>query len=129
MTAAAINLTFRLLDARPLKAALANSPGLLALIVSSWFFDEVIRHSPGTDPATYRPARVAVKETTTVGWICLPDHPYPPDGTRLQALPAGATTPVPHQLALTRRTLWAAPKSLAGSPPCWTPRPRMAAWC
>jgi class 3 adenylate cyclase len=43
--AASINLAFRLLDAGPLKAALADSPGTLALIVSSWFFDEVVRRS------------------------------------------------------------------------------------
>ena len=78
VTAASINLAFRLLDAAPLKSALAESPGALALIVSSWFFDEVVRHSPAGDAATYRPIRVAVKETTTVAWICRPDHPYPP---------------------------------------------------
>ena len=78
VTAASINLAFRLLDAGPLKSALAESPGVLALIVSSWFFDEVVRHSPAGDAATYRPIRVAVKETTAVAWICRPDHPYPP---------------------------------------------------
>ena len=71
VTAVAVNLAFRLLDARPLKAALATSSGVLAVIVSSWFFDEVVRHS-GAAPG-YRPAEVAVKETTTTGWICLPD--------------------------------------------------------
>ena len=71
VTAASINLAFRLLDAAPLKSALAESPGTLALIVSSWFFDEVVRHSPAADAATYRPIRVAVKETSTVAWICL----------------------------------------------------------
>ena len=45
VTAVAVNLAFRLLDARPLKAALADSPGVLAVIVSSWFFEEVVRHS------------------------------------------------------------------------------------
>jgi len=78
VTAASINLAFRLLDAAPLKSALAESPGTLALIVSSWFFDEVVRHSPAGDAATYRSIRVSVKETTTVAWICRPDHPYPP---------------------------------------------------
>ena len=78
VTAASINLAFRLLDAGPLKSALKESPGTLALIVSSWFFDEVVRHSPAGDAATYRPIHVAVKETTTVAWICRPDHPYRP---------------------------------------------------
>ena len=72
VTAAAVNLAFRLLEASSLKAALANSPGVLAVIASSWFFEEVVRHS--TIAAGYHPVEVAVKETTTIGWICLPDH-------------------------------------------------------
>ena len=55
--------------------ALASSSGVLAVIVSSWFFEEVVRHSravPG-----YRPVEVVVKETTTTGWICLPDQVVP----------------------------------------------------
>ncbi|WP_410663945.1 hypothetical protein [Amycolatopsis sp. lyj-84] len=83
VTAASINLAFRLLDARPLKTALAESPGLLALVASEWFFEEVVRHSRDAAPATYRPMRVLVKETTAVCWICLPDHPYPPDAAHL----------------------------------------------
>ena len=94
VTAASINLAFRLLDARPLKAALAESPGVLALITSGWFFEEVVRHSPVIDPATYRPIQVRVKETSTVGWICLPDHPYPADATYLTAPPSDPTMPV-----------------------------------
>jgi tetratricopeptide (TPR) repeat protein len=98
VTSAAINLAFRLLDAAALKAALAGSPGLLAVITSSWFFDEVVRHSSGADPATYRPVRVSVKETSTVGWICLPDSPYPSDRRYLTAAPRDPGTPVPSQL-------------------------------
>src|SRR5207249_2633199 len=75
VTAVAVNLAFRLLDAEPLKAALARSSGVLAVIVSSWFFEEVVRHG-GTVPE-YRPVEVAVKETTTTGWICLPDQVFP----------------------------------------------------
>jgi hypothetical protein len=93
MTASSINLAFRLLDARPLKAALAESPGVLALVTSGWFFEEVVRHSQLIDPATYRPIRVAVKETSTVGWICLPDHPYPADATYLMAPPSDPAMP------------------------------------
>src|SRR6266542_231018 len=98
VTAVAINAAFRLLDARPLKDALANSSGILALIVSSWFFDEVVRHSMDTDPATYRPVRVAVKETSTVAWIALPDYPYPHDETSLEIPSAGPDRAVPRQL-------------------------------
>jgi hypothetical protein len=71
VTGASVNLAFRLLEADPLKRALAGSPGVLAVIASSWFFEEVARH---TDVAgEYRRVDVAVKETTTTGWICLPD--------------------------------------------------------
>ncbi len=94
VTAASVNLAFRLLDARPLKAALAESPGVLALVTSGWFFEEAVRHSPVIDPAAYRPIQVTVKETSTVGWICLPDHPYPADTTYLTAPPSDPTMSV-----------------------------------
>src|SRR5216683_6286369 len=76
MTGAAINLAFRLLDARPLKTALAASAGVLALIASSWFYDEVVRHAAAGVSASYRRVRVVVKEGSAVGWISLPDHPH-----------------------------------------------------
>jgi tetratricopeptide (TPR) repeat protein len=98
MTAAAINLAFRLLEAHPLKTALAESPGVLALIASAWFYDEVIRHSTAASPVTYRPVRISVKETSTVGWIALPDHPYPPKAA--MASPSRLDLPVPRQLPL-----------------------------
>ncbi|HYB85578.1 MAG TPA: tetratricopeptide repeat protein [Streptosporangiaceae bacterium] len=97
VTAESINLAFRMLDARPLKDALAESPGVLALIVSPWFFDEVVRHSAAGDAATYRPVQVAVKETAAVGWISRPDHPYPADAAGIDRAP-GTAAPVPHQL-------------------------------
>ena len=84
VTAVAVNLAFRLLDAGVLKAALASSQGVLAVIASSWFFEEVVRHSTA-DAAAYRPAEVAVKETTTTGWIVLPDHVDPAGQVKLEA--------------------------------------------
>jgi len=72
VTSTAINLAFRLLDSAPLKDALAESSGVLAMITSSWFFDEVVRHSRVCDTAAYRSVPVAVKETTTTAWIHLP---------------------------------------------------------
>jgi hypothetical protein len=77
-TAAAVNLAFRLSDADALKAALASSPGVLAVIASSWFFQEVIRHNPACNADAYHRVRVTVKETTTIGWIHFPDHSYSP---------------------------------------------------
>ena len=108
-TAASVNLAFRLLECGPVKAALAASPGVLAVIASSWFFEEVVRHSTA-DPAEYHAVPVAVKETTTTGWICLPDHLgrlrpgmlgfghyYSPAGTA--GLRPGQVTPGPRHAA------------------------------
>ncbi len=102
VTAAAVNLAFRLLDAGGLKAALASSPGVLAVIASSWFFEEVVRHSAAA--AAYRPVEVAVKETTTTGWICLPDHLDPAGQAMLERLPVVAAVPG-MQPAVALRTL------------------------
>lgn len=95
----AVNLAFRLLDAQVLKDALAASSGLLAMITSSWFFDEVIWHSRTVDRATYHRVSVTVKETDAVAWICLPDS------VGLPSLPAPhAETPAaPHQLPANTR--------------------------
>jgi len=94
---AAVNLAFRLAEAGPLRAALASSPGVLAVITSSWFFEEVVRHSPASHPASYRPAPVAVKETSTVGWICLPGQPHQP-GHHAPRLAVGSGAASPRQL-------------------------------
>ena len=91
VTAAAVNLAFRLLDVGALKAALASSPGVLAVIASYWFFEEVVRHSGAA--AGYRPVEVAVKETTATGWICLPDHVDPAGQAMLESLPALGAVP------------------------------------
>lgn len=94
VTSASLTLAFRLNDAPPLKAALAASPGVLAVIASDWFFDDVVRHTPGAAPATWRPFVVTVKESDTTGWVTLPDHPYLPDGRsrtpprRLRSVPS-----------------------------------------
>lgn len=79
VTAASVNLAFRLLDAPALRSALVSSPGVLALIVSSWFFEEVVWQSSAEHAATYRHTVVTAKETTASAWIALPDHQYPPD--------------------------------------------------
>ena len=77
VTGTAITLAFRLLDAGPLRQALAGSQGVLAVIASAWFYEEVIRHTGGCDPARWRRVQVTVKETREDGWISLPDAPYP----------------------------------------------------
>ncbi|CNF50131.1 Regulatory protein AfsR [Mycobacterium tuberculosis] len=68
-----INTAFRLLEAAPLKDALRASPGVLALIASDWFYDEVVRQCPACDAASFRAVDVAVKETRTRAWVRLPD--------------------------------------------------------
>src|ERR1700722_1750069 len=67
VTAASINLAFRLLDSDPVKESLADSPSVLAIITSSWFFEEVVQQS-AVDATEYRPVPVTVKETVTTGW-------------------------------------------------------------
>jgi tetratricopeptide (TPR) repeat protein len=79
VTGTAINVAFRLLEAQPLKRTLADSSGVLAMIASQWFFEEVIRHDPANDPAAYRRVQISVKETQATAWICRPDDPYPPE--------------------------------------------------
>jgi hypothetical protein len=61
-TAAAVNMAFRLSDADALKTALAASRSVLAVIASSWFFQEVVRHNPACNADAYRRVRVAVAE-------------------------------------------------------------------
>jgi class 3 adenylate cyclase len=65
----AVNLAFRLLEAAPLKQALDGATRPLALIVSGWFFDNVIKHDLSAQPGGYRPTPVSVKETSTTAWI------------------------------------------------------------
>jgi len=81
----AITVACRLLEAEPVKRALAGSGGVLALIASDWFFAEVIRHTSARDD--YRRVRVSVKGTRDAAWICLPDDSRPPGG-RAQPRPA-----------------------------------------
>jgi tetratricopeptide (TPR) repeat protein len=98
VTGTAVNLAFRLLEAGQLKQALAGSPGVLAVIASAWFYEEVVRHTEACAPATWRRVLVTVKETREDGWISLPDAPYPahPDAV-LPAVPA-ATAEVRYSL-------------------------------
>lgn len=71
-TSSSITHAFRLLDADVFRCALAESSGVLAVISSAWFFDEVIRHSERSDAAAYRLTGVTNKETITQAWIRLP---------------------------------------------------------
>jgi hypothetical protein len=93
-----VTTTFRLLDALPFKQALHDSSGDVALIVSRWMFDEVVRHSAAVEPSTFRPIFVTVKETRATAWIALPDQPYPAAPTVLDQPTGDPETTVPRQL-------------------------------
>lgn len=80
----------RLLDAPPLRRALAAAPetATVALAVSQHLYSEVVRHGyAGIDPATFVRVEFTVKETTTEAWVHLPGHL--PDRSVLT--PAGPT--------------------------------------
>jgi len=68
-----INLLFRMLDARPLKAALAGSGAELALIVSDYVYRNLVCRYPSlVSPDAFRPARFQVKYTRARAWTYLP---------------------------------------------------------
>ena len=105
VTGTSVNLAFRLLEASDLKTALGRSTGVLAVIVSSWFYEEVVRHTAAAVAAAYVPVQVTVKETAVTGWMCLPDHPVPAVEGRTSTapvVPAPAAQPAPPLRALPR---------------------------
>ena len=60
---------FRLLDAPTLKQEFAASSALLAVVVSDYLYENVIRHGHGLiDPASYRRLDVVVR-TRTTAWL------------------------------------------------------------
>lgn len=65
----AVNLAFRLIDAPSLKTLLRSSDGLLALVVSESFYDDVVRDTPDAAPSSYARTRVEVKMTRAIGWM------------------------------------------------------------
>lgn len=69
----AVNHAFRILEAAEVKAALTSSANVLALVVSSRFFSEVVRNCAASNPDAYRPVDVSVKETRSTAWMLLPD--------------------------------------------------------
>ncbi|MBB5959842.1 hypothetical protein FHS29_006464 [Saccharothrix tamanrassetensis] len=112
-------LAFRLLDCEALRAELKRRPGVLALIVSDRFFQDVVRQDPGCDPDSYRPVAVDVKEVRGTAWICRPDHPRtPPEPGRTRRTPRFA---VPALTVLLAVPLFC--DVLLGTPPASPPCP------
>jgi tetratricopeptide (TPR) repeat protein len=90
----AVTLAFRLLDAPAFKTAHARSPGLLGMITSAWFFEEVVWHSATAERDAYRRIQVTAKETDTIAWVRLVDG----EPAFVEEYRAAASAPVPHQL-------------------------------
>ncbi len=72
---AAITRTFRMAEAPPLKAALAASAGVYALIVSDWFFSEVVFHYQDARPDLYSQVNCEVKETQLTAYLRVSGQP------------------------------------------------------
>jgi hypothetical protein len=68
-TGASVNLTFRLIDAPESKAALCDSPGTVALIVSARFYQEVVRQNVAAEHESFREISAEVKETKAAAWV------------------------------------------------------------
>ena len=66
-----ITEAFRLIENSELKAKLGMSMGRLGIIVSDWFYDEVVRHYPAARPQDYR--HVPATDGRSVrGWVRVP---------------------------------------------------------
>jgi class 3 adenylate cyclase len=80
-----LNLLFRMLDAAPLRRALADSGAELALVISSYMYDNlVLRHRTLVDPVLFNPLKTRVKQTSISAWMYLPGAslPYLPPTSR-----------------------------------------------
>jgi hypothetical protein len=82
-----VNDAFRILEAPQAKTALANSVGVVALVVSDRFFTDVIADDEGSAPGEYQ--RIAVQVKTFVGdaWLRLPGVPVHIPGPRPESTP------------------------------------------
>jgi len=98
---AAVDHTFRLAEAPPLKSALATSTGVCALICSTWFFDEVVYHHPDAHPELYRPIDTEVKQAPLSAYIRVPGELLINEASAAQPA-ASAARPAPggHQTQL-----------------------------
>jgi hypothetical protein len=70
-----VDFLFRMLDARPLRSALASTGADIALIISDYVYDTIVsRHPSLVSPAAFHPIRFQVKHTRTAAWIYVPAH-------------------------------------------------------
>lgn len=81
VTGRPLEVLARLLDAAPLRTALAQAAETVsaAVVVSEHFHEETVRHGyPGIDPDTFRKVTVTEKEYTADAWLHVPGHPVMP---------------------------------------------------
>ena len=69
---AAIDDTFRMADAEPLKKAFAKSDDACGLIVSDWFYRDVVYHHADARPDSYQPIDCRVKQASISAWMRVP---------------------------------------------------------
>lgn len=69
----AINFTARILDAEEAKKGLRQSSGVLVVIASDTFYQDVIATDPATGSAYFRRIPVAVKRTRDIAWMRIYD--------------------------------------------------------
>jgi hypothetical protein len=71
-----VNFLFRMLDARPLRAALAGTGADLAYITSEYVYSNIVcRHPSMISPDDFRPIKFQVKRTRAQARIYLPGAP------------------------------------------------------
>lgn len=84
-----LNLLFRMLEAAPLRRALAGSGAELAFVISSYMHGNlVLRHRTLVDPALFSPLKTRVKRTPVSAWIYLPGASLPSPAVGIAVLRA-----------------------------------------
>jgi hypothetical protein len=69
---AAIDDTFRMADAEPLKRAFAKSTDVCAMIVSDWFYHDVVIHHADARADGYQHIECQVKQSPVSAWMRTP---------------------------------------------------------
>jgi hypothetical protein len=69
---AAIDETFRMVTAPPLKDTFARSPDAVGLIVSDWFYHDVVLHHQDARPESYQHVETRMKQAPMSAWIRVP---------------------------------------------------------
>ncbi|QFZ17370.1 substrate-binding domain-containing protein [Saccharothrix syringae] len=86
-----VTLAFRLLDSAPLREAVDRTTGVLALIVSRRFFEDVVRDDPAAEPDAYERVEVRVKQFRDQAWVHVPGG----HATRLHLVRSPRSRPPP----------------------------------